>query len=75
MSDQASACVHCGHPIAKTSPPSASNATVFTASAENPGATAFAPSSTPHGVKTAKSRGVYIILGLFFGLLGLHNFY
>lgn len=26
-------------------------------------------------VKTAKSRGVYIILGLFFGLLGIHNFY
>jgi len=29
----------------------------------------------PHVVKTAKSRGVYIILGLFFGTLGLHNFY
>lgn len=26
-------------------------------------------------IKTAKSRGVYIILGLFFGLLGIHNFY
>lgn len=26
-------------------------------------------------VKSAKSRGVYIILGLFFGLLGIHNFY
>lgn len=26
-------------------------------------------------VKTARSRGVYIILGLFFGLLGIHNFY
>ncbi|CAN5437885.1 hypothetical protein BH10PSE18_BH10PSE18_18890 [soil metagenome] len=26
-------------------------------------------------MKTAKSRGVYIILGLFFGLLGVHNFY
>lgn len=25
--------------------------------------------------KTAKSRGVYIILGLIFGLLGFHNFY
>jgi TM2 domain-containing membrane protein YozV len=29
----------------------------------------------PRVVKTAKSRGVYIILGLFFGLLGVHNFY
>lgn len=26
-------------------------------------------------VKSAKSRGIYIILGLFFGLLGMHNFY
>ena len=31
--------------------------------------------SEPRVVKTAKSRGVYIILGLFFGLLGVHNFY
>lgn len=29
----------------------------------------------PHLVKSAKSRGVYIILGLFLGLLGIHNFY
>ena len=26
-------------------------------------------------MKSAKSRGVYIILGLFFGMLGVHNFY
>ena len=26
-------------------------------------------------VKHAKSRGVFVILGLFFGLLGVHNFY
>jgi TM2 domain-containing membrane protein YozV len=26
-------------------------------------------------VTTRKSRGVYIILGIFFGLLGVHNFY
>ena len=26
-------------------------------------------------VKTQKSRGVYIIFALFFGLLGIHNFY
>lgn len=28
-----------------------------------------------HVVKQAKSRGLFIILGLFFGLLGVHNFY
>lgn len=26
-------------------------------------------------VKTTKSRGIYVILALFFGLLGVHNFY
>lgn len=26
-------------------------------------------------VKTQRSRGIYIILALFFGLLGIHNFY
>lgn len=31
--------------------------------------------SRPQLVKSAKSRGVYVILGLFFGLLGVHNFY
>lgn len=32
-------------------------------------------SSETQIVKTTKSRGVYIILGLIFGLLGFHNFY
>jgi TM2 domain-containing membrane protein YozV len=31
--------------------------------------------SAPQVIKTAKSRGVYIILGLFIGMLGVHNFY
>ena len=39
------------------------------------GATAMHNPPSSHVVKTAKSRGVYIILGLFFGTLGLHNFY
>lgn len=34
-----------------------------------------AHSQTPRLVKSAKSRGIYIILGLFFGMLGIHNFY
>lgn len=45
--------------------------------------TPYKPSSRPsaepqptHQVfKTAKSRGVYIILGLFLGCFGIHNFY
>ncbi|SFB50944.1 TM2 domain-containing protein [Delftia tsuruhatensis] len=31
--------------------------------------------ANPHIVKTAKSRGIYIILALFFGIFGVHNFY
>lgn len=31
--------------------------------------------STRQVIKPAKSRGIYIVLGLFFGLLGVHNFY
>jgi TM2 domain-containing membrane protein YozV len=37
---------------------------------------ATAATSSPQIVRTAKSRGIYIILGLFLGgLFGLHNFY
>jgi uncharacterized membrane protein YgdD (TMEM256/DUF423 family) len=31
--------------------------------------------TAPRTIKTAKSRFVYIILGVFLGLLGIHNFY
>lgn len=31
--------------------------------------------AAPHVVTVRKSRGVYIVLGLLFGLLGIHNFY
>jgi len=31
--------------------------------------------SAPLVVKAAKSRGVFIILGILLGLLGIHNFY
>lgn len=59
VSDQAAACPQCGHPIR----PQQIN--------PSPPQT----NSTPQVVKSAKSRGVYIILGLFFGCLGIHNFY
>lgn len=46
--------------------------------------TEFKPKALPYGsnrvddtqlVKTAKSRGIYIILAIFFGMIGIHNFY
>ena len=59
VSDRALACPKCGCPIAK---PSAVSADV--------------PSPAPAQVVTvSKSRGVYIILGLLFGVLGIHDFY
>jgi TM2 domain-containing membrane protein YozV len=62
ISDKAAACPHCGAPVA---------------SVAQSGPTFAAPASQPQTqlVKSAKSRGIYIILGLFFGLLGIHNFY
>jgi TM2 domain-containing membrane protein YozV len=55
ISDQASACPHCGAPLGR-----------YVASTRP---------EEPRLVKSAKSRGVYIILGLFFGFFGIHNFY
>lgn len=63
ISDQAAACPHCGAPVARR--PTSSYY------GDQP-----APAlASPQLVKAAKSRGVYIILGLFFGMLGVHNFY
>jgi TM2 domain-containing membrane protein YozV len=59
VSDQALACVGCGAPLRQAH-----------VQAQNYHAPAF-----QQPIKTAKSRGVYIILGLFLGTLGIHNFY
>lgn len=59
VSDKAIACPKCGCPIAKP-------VTLSSGS----------PPTAPAGVVTvSKSRGVYIILGLLFGVLGIHDFY
>lgn len=39
------------------------------------GAAAVQAQPIPVAVMPSKSRGIYIILGLLFGLLGIHNFY
>ena len=60
VSDKAISCPKCGCPIAKP-------------------VVAPSPASTHQSTQTivtvAKSRGTFIILGLLFGLIGLHNFY
>lgn len=60
VSTEAPACPSCGRPL------KAATAGTFPAAIPQPVAVAIRPQ---------KSRGIYIILGLFFGLLGIHNFY
>lgn len=59
VSDHARACPSCGYPIA---------------AAQGNTADAFG-SRVRQVVSTAKSRGIYIILGLLFGSSGFHDFY
>ena len=71
ISDKATACPSCGYPIPAVV--SAPQTPAGQSPNQNQGSTA--PVQSVSVVKSAKSRGVYIILGLFFGLLGIHNFY
>lgn len=68
ISTEASACPGCGRPMG----PAAQGEPPRTAAAPQPGPTA---QPAPMVVETVKNRGVYIVLGLFFGALGIHNFY
>lgn len=61
VSDRALSCPKCAFPIAQPSPDSSRQ--------RNSG------SNSLQVVSIAKSRGVYIILGLLFGIAGFHNFY
>ena len=75
VSDRAANCPRCGYPIAAQQAHAAAAKPLHPdyVSPREPvgsGATQAAPV-----IKQAKSRGIYVILGLFFGLLGVHNFY
>ena len=63
VSKRASSCPHCGAPLQAPSlvPPPVQ---------QSPGASAQAVYIVP-----VKSRGAYIVLGFFLGMLGFHNFY
>lgn len=64
VSDKATACVGCGAPVGSTrlSPPPLHAGQVYAA-----------PHAQPQPV--ARTRVAYILLGLFLGGLGIHNFY
>lgn len=68
VSTEAWACPGCGRPIRA---PRADQE-----EADDPPSDIDPPNySVPLVVRATKSRGVYIILGLFLGCLGIHNFY
>jgi TM2 domain-containing membrane protein YozV len=67
VSTEAIACPGCGRPIkAPGARPGISSAIGSSGQQHQP---------TPVVVQTVKSRGVFIILGLLLGCLGIHNFY
>lgn len=71
ISDKAVACPSCGLPIPSSGISTQSQMEQVPEQSRH----YAAPIQTVSVVKTAKSRGTYIILGLFFGLFGIHNFY
>ncbi len=79
VSDQAANCPQCGYPIKAASstanerpPPARKIHPDFVSPYKEKSPQTSLPS---HVVKSARSRGVYIILGLFLGFFGIHNFY
>jgi len=72
VSTEAPACPGCGRPI-KASPFAQPSRSIGSVAASGASAAQVQPSVVI--VKAAKSRGLFIILGLFLGCLGMHNFY
>lgn len=68
VSTEAAACPGCGRPIMVSRAPARDPS-------DKPDEYDSPHQSEPLVVTTAKSRGVFIILGLFLGCLGIHNFY
>ncbi len=73
VSDQAQACPSCGYPIARKVSGDVTRE-FGVVDYRRSGRASGGPQSVAV-VKSAKNRGVYIILGLFLGCLGIHNFY
>jgi len=73
ISDKAHSCPHCGAPVAASQwPAKATWKELDLAGNVRNGAPA---SARFEPVYIAKSRGIYILLGLFLGFFGAHNFY
>lgn len=76
VSDQANDCPGCGYPIKSASArPAMLTSNTLHPEYVKPESERNVGLSPQQLVKQAKSRGIYVILGLFFGFLGIHNFY
>lgn len=73
VSEQASACPKCGQPVGTEDP--ARRASAYVPAASPAALTRTIKAVGNDAGKLKKNRGVYVILGLFFGTLGIHNFY
>ena len=76
VSTQAASCPRCGQPLQTANyrqmPPHLGN--TFNASSQMVHG-GYGMANQTLIVRTSKSRGTYIVLGLFLGCLGIHNFY
>lgn len=84
VSDHADNCIHCGFPLTKakvagTAAPKPLRLLEgnqnYDLKSSQERSSSFEDRQTQRVIKSAKSRGVFVILGLFFGFLGIHNFY
>ena len=75
VSDKADNCPQCGFPIRDNLRPAGQRPQSLGAGYVSPKLYQTNPSSGPAPLQVAKSSGVFILLGLFLGLLGAHNFY
>jgi TM2 domain-containing membrane protein YozV len=75
VSDRAANCPRCGYPIAAQQAQATAAKPLHPDYVSPREATGSAGAQSLQVIKQAKSRGIYVILGLFFGLLGVHNFY
>jgi RNA polymerase subunit RPABC4/transcription elongation factor Spt4/TM2 domain-containing membrane protein YozV len=83
ISSEAPACPHCGAPSKSTAATARTSCRhcgtlIAAGTVWCPNCTTEQPEAVQPGVvlvRASKSRGVFIILGLFLGCLGIHNFY
>lgn len=73
VSEQAFACPKCGQPISGVK--AARSSAAYVPAASPAALTRTMKAEVENAGRVRKNRGIYVILGLFLGTLGIHNFY